>query len=420
MTELINNKSSRAWLWLAVILFTLSFGTGLLVGRAWNIQKQITGDKGQVEIAKVLNLYSKSHSDKVKFDQFWDVWDKIKEKYVNQPVDDAQLFYGALQGLVSGLDDPYSVYFPPEKAEEFAKELSGELEGIGAEVGLKEKQLMIIAPLPNSPAEKAGLRPGDKIYAINKVETANMTVDEAVSKIRGPKGTSVTLTVSHDGLDKVQEITIIRDKINVPTVIWEMKPNNVAYLRVAYFNENTWDEFDKAVNKIVLKTPKGLILDLRSDPGGFLETSIKVASEWIREGVIVKEKFSQTSQNKENVYQASGRHRLIGIKTVVLVDEGTASASEIVAGALQDYGVGKLVGMKTYGKGSVQDFEALPDGSALKITIANWYTPKDRQINKQGIMPDVVLDKMLEELKDKNGNITYKDLGLEKALELLK
>jgi len=412
----IEKNQSRKRIWLVIVLAIFCLSSGIYVGRVWEIKQSISG-KGSVDITKVIELYSKSRSTEVSFEQFWNVWNKVKEKYVEQPVNDTDLFYGAVEGMVAGLNDPYSVYFPPKKATEFANDLSGKLEGIGAEIGIKEKQLIIIAPLPKSPAESAGLKAGDKIYAIDKQETSSLTVDEAVSKIRGPEGTEVTLTISHNGLTSVQDIKIKRAKITIPSVAWEMKENNLAYLRISYFNDNTWVEFDKIVNEILLKLPKGVILDLRSNPGGYLDTSVDVASEWVKEGVIVKEKFSST---KENTYQTSGTHRFLNIPTIILVDEGTASGSEIVAGALQDYGLAKLVGAKTYGKGSVQDFEVLPDGSALKITVAKWYTPKDRQISKLGIIPDVILDKMVEEIKDAKGNITYKDLGLEKAIELLK
>ncbi len=400
-----------------MVLFLLAFGLGVLVGSFWTVKKQVTGDNGDVEITKVLNLYSQSRSTEVDFDQFWELWDKVKSKYVKQPVDEVKLFYGALAGLVQGLEDPHSVYFPPKEAGEFAESLSGKFEGIGAEIGMKGNQLEIIAPLPQSPAEKAGLKPGDKIYKINEEETYGMSLDKAISKIRGPGGTEVKLTISHEGLEKIAEIKIIRATINIPTVVWEMKDGSLVYLRVSYFNENTWEEFDKAVKAILLKNPRGLILDMRSNPGGYLETAVEVGSEWVKEGLLVSEKGSDGLENK---HESRGSHRFLGLKTVVLVDEGTASGSEIVAGALQDYGLAKVVGKKTYGKGSVQDFEALPDGSALKLTVAYWYTPKGRIIEKEGIVPDVVLEEMVKEIKTADGKIEIKDLGLEKAIELLK
>ncbi len=413
---LAHNKNRNIWL-LAIVLFLLVFGAGYLFGSYGAIKKTLIGSGGEVEISKVLNLYSKSRSSEVDFNQFWDLWDKVKSRYVSQPVDEVKLFYGALEGMVAGLGDEHSVYFPPQKAQEFAEGLSGEFSGIGAEIGLRDEQIIVVAPLPSSPAEKAGLKSGDRIYKVNDEEIFGLSVDEVVSKIRGPKGTTVKLLVSHDGLEKLEEVKIVRDTINIPTVIWEILDGNIVYLRISYFNEKTWSEFDKAVKEIIMKNPKGLVLDMRNNPGGYLDTAVQVASEWIDKGQIVSEKESDGTETK---HETVGSHRFLGLKTVVLVDEGTASGSEIVAGALQDYGLAKVVGAKTYGKGSVQDFEPLLDGSALKLTVAYWYTPQGRIIEKQGITPDVVLDKMVEEIKKEDGSVEYEDLGLAKALELLK
>jgi len=322
-----------------------------------------------------------------------------------------------MKGLVAGLNDPYSIYFPPEEAKDFMQDLSGKFAGIGAEVGLKDNQLTVIAPLPGSPAEKAGLKAGDKIFKINNEDSFGLSLDEAIKKIRGPQGSEVRLLVNHLNQEKIEEIVIVRDIINIPSVVWKMLDNKVAYLQISYFNENTTSEFDKIVKEIVLANPKSLILDMRNNPGGYLESAVSVASEWIKQGIVVSEK---DNKNQGTEYQTLGDHKFLGLKTIVLVDGGTASGAEIVAGALQDYNLAKIVGEKTYGKGSVQDLQFLPDGSAVKITIANWYTPKERQINKNGIMPDVVVEKMFEEIKDSQGIITYKDLGLAKALELLK
>lgn len=410
MNTEVPRNSRRGWL----IFFTIAlfFTAGVLVGKIWQVKSLVSDDNGRVEIVKVLDLYSKTRSAEVKFSQFWDVWDKIKTKYVEQPVKDTDLFYGAIEGLVGGLDDPYSMYFPPTEAQEFVKDLEGEFEGIGAEIGMKDNQLTVIAPLQGSPAEKAGLKPGDQIYKINGEEAFGLKVDEAVRKIRGPKGTSVKLTIGREGEDKVLELTIMREVISVPTVVWEKKANQIAYLRVSYFNGETFGQFDKAVKEILVYNPKGIILDLRSNPGGYLDTAVAVASEWIEKGDIVKEKFNSGEENK---YPTIGKHRLVGIKTIVLVDENSASGSEIVAGALQDYNVATLLGNKTYGKGSVQDFEVLSDGSALKLTIAKWFTPKDRQIEKLGIVPDTEIKEMF--VKQDDG--TYKDAGLDMALEML-
>jgi len=423
--ETQTGKKNRLGLILSVLFIFIAFGAGYFTGTVSAVRGFLTNEKGDVEITKIVDLYSKSRSSEVSFDQFWSVWNRVKDGHVNQPVKDTELFYGAIKGLVAGLDDPYSQFFPPEQAKEFAQGLSGEFEGIGAEIGIRDDQLVIVAPLPGSPAEKSGLRAGDKIYAINTEEARGLSLEEAVFKIRGKKGTEVVLTVSHDGLDEVEEITVVRDTITVPTVAWEMmEENRIAYLRVSYFNEDTWTEFDKALRDILVQVPEGFILDLRSNPGGYLETSVDIASEWVKQGVIVEER---SNSETPKYYQSRGNHRLHGMPTVVLIDEGTASGSEIVAGALQDYGVATVVGMQSFGKGSVQELEPFPDGSALKLTTAKWVTPKGRQIDETGIAPDVALDTMFSELPAEGGEeggempqAEVMDHGLEKALEILK
>lgn len=409
-----STKKKSLFLSIGFISILLSFGLGFFAGTVKDLHQSLLNEQGQVEISKVIDLYSKSRSSEVNFDQFWKVWDMIKKNYVHQPVDELKLFYGALQGLVAGLEDPYSVYFPPPKAQEFIRDLSGEFEGIGAEIGKKDNLLTIISPLPESPAERAGIKPGDKIYAIDDEDAITLSVEEAVKKIRGPHGTEVKLTISSNGPEESRDVKIKRDKILVPTITWEKKDAGISYLRISYFNEDTTAQFRKAVNEILALSPKGLILDMRSNPGGYLDTSVMVASEWIKEGVIVRERFHDKTVKE---YTSLGTHRLAGVPTVVLVDEGTASGSEIVAGALQDYDLARLVGQKTFGKGSVQNLEPLPDGSALKLTIANWFTPKDRAIDKEGITPDIVMEKMFAE--DKKAPKGFRDLGIEKAMEIL-
>lgn len=408
------NKKVVSIIW--IIAIALSFFAGITIGQGLDLHKELLNDDGSVEIRKLIDLYGKTRSPEVSFGQFWDVWDKVKEHHVDQPVDEVAMFYGAIEGMVAGLDDPYSIYMPPAEADEFAKDLAGEFEGIGAEIGIRDDQLTIIAPLPGSPAEQAGLRPGDTVYAIDGEDAARLTIEEAVIRIRGKKGTTVVLSVSHDGFSEIEDVEIIRDTITISTVYHEMRDNNIAYLRISYFNQDTWSDFDRAVKEILLQSPTAIILDLRSNPGGFLETSVDIASEWVEEGIIV------TEGNKDDVrkdFTSRGSHRLHGIPTVVLVDGGSASGSEIVAGALQDHGAATLVGIQTFGKGSVQEFEVLTDGSALKLTVAKWYTPEGREIDKEGIAPDVIVEEMFTEVQNEDGSTSFRDVGLEKALEIL-
>lgn len=417
-------KNYSIFIFLSAFFLLASFMGGVVVGSTSTVKNELFSDGGEVNISKVINLYSKTRSEEVNFEQYWDIWNKVKENYVDQPVSDVDLFYGSISGLVASLGDPHSVYFPPKEAKEFSNDLAGEFEGIGAEIGIRDSQLTIISPLPGSPAEIAGLKPGDKVLAIDGEDTAGIKLDFAVSKIRGPRNSEVVLTITHNGYSTAEDISIKRDKINIPTIDSKIiEDTDIAYLRISYFNQDTWFDFDKAVRELIKESPKGLILDLRRNPGGFLETAIDVASEWVKQGVIVTEK-----NGKDVVieHKSRGAHRFVGLPTVVLVDEGTASGSEIVAGALQDYDIAKVVGAQTFGKGSVQDFEVLPDGSGLKLTIAKWFTPKDRAIDGEGIEPDIILEEMLEPIYGEEKNeageydiIDMKDLGLEKALDIL-
>lgn len=398
--------------YLAVIMFIIAFSLGVLSGQLIYARRAFGSLSESSTISQLLINRSAGRSSTINFSQFWDVWDRVKEKYVKDGIEDKDLFYGAIQGLVSSLGDPYSVYLPPAEADLFAKDLLGELEGIGAEIGIKNDQLLVISPLPDSPAEHAGLKAGDAIIAIDEENTAGMGVGLAVSKIRGKGGTAVTLTIARGDYSKTEDITITRAKIIVPSVLFSWQENNVAYLRIMQFNEDTLSIMGKYIKQIKKNSDlQGVILDLRNNPGGYLSTAIEMASEWVDDGVIVSEK-GRDGVNRE--HKTIGSHRLNGVKTVVLVNGGSASASEIVAGALQDNKKALVVGEKTFGKGSVQDFEVLSDGSALKLTVAEWYTPGGRNINKDGINPDIEVKQDWE--KEKVGE----DPVMAKALELLK
>lgn len=402
------------WFYLIVILFIFSFGTGFLAGNTWAVRKQIVNKDGQVELSKVLEVNRNfSGTDKISFDLFWKVWDLVKQKYAKQPVDETKMFYGAVQGMVWALGDPYSVFFPPEAAKEFASSLSGDFEGIGAEIGVKDGQLTVVSPLPDSPAQKAGLRPGDKVLSINGEDTTGMDANTAVSKIRGQGGTEVTLKINHAKSTEVKEVKIIRSKINVPSVMYEMKKGNIAYLRIMQFNEKTTPEFSKYAEQISQdKNVKGIILDLRGNPGGYLDAAIDMASQWVKVGDVVVSERGSDKQVKNN--PAIGPTLLGDIKTAVLINGGSASASEIVAGALHDHGLATLVGEKSFGKGSVQDFQTFSDGSALKVTVSEWLTPNGININTEGIKPDVEIKEDFEHEK------VGEDVVIDKALEILK
>lgn len=389
----LKKSPSKALVVLFCFLFLiLSFSGGYFIGESHAARTIVPA--GEARVTGQGSVSASLEKD-IDFKNFWDIWNLTKEKFYKQPVSDKDLYYGALKGLVSGLDDPYSVYFDPEEAKTFMEDLNASFVGIGAHIGIKEEKLTVVAPLEDSPAEKAGLLPGDWIVTIDKVETSGMSVEEAVSKIRGEDGTEVVLQISRKGLDALKEIKIIRQKITVDSVKTKIEEGNIMTISISTFNGDTTPLFYRAVQDALSKNVKGIIVDLRSNPGGLLTAAVNVSSAWVGYDPIVSEKGKITN----NTFNGVTAPRLNGIPTVVLVDGGSASASEIVAGALQDYGYAKLIGTKTFGKGSVQDYQELPDGSAIKITTAEWFTPNGRNINKTGIEPDILVEFDVEAFK---------------------
>ena len=399
---------------LGLVLMAIAFGGGMMLAQKNEFIKQAS-IKEAVYAGQIYNKYVTAPANKltqdVDFNLFWEVWDILKKEYVDKDkLDDKKMFYGALKGLVESTGDPYTVFMEPKLAKEFSNDLAGTFEGIGAEIGKKDDIITIIAPLIGTPAEKIGLQAGDKIYSINGESTSGLAVEEAVSKIRGPKGTEVTLTIFRNGFDEPKDFKIIRQTILVKSVRTRSDSDKIFTITITNFNDDTSELFKQAVAEAVEKNPKGIILDLRNNSGGYLETAIDVASEWIDQGIIVTEQFSS---EKKKEYLNRGRARLKDFPTVVLVNQGSASASEIVSGALKDYGKATIVGMKTFGKGSVQTLEEMKDGSSIKITVAKWLTPKGYNINDQGITPDVEIDLTSE---DYNKNT---DPQMDKAVEIL-
>jgi len=348
-------------------------------------------------------------SEDVDFDIFMTVWNMLKTRYVDQPVSETKLFYGVMQGMVAGLDDPYSVFLEPKVSEEFTESLNGRFEGIGAEIAIKHEILTIVNPLPGSPAQSAGLKPKDKVLEIDGKSTEGMGLDEAVRRIRGEAGTEVVLKVYREHVEDYIDIPIVRDTIKVVSVTWEMKDDNIAYIYMRNFNTDTTSVFKDIQKEVIQQNPKGVIFDLRNNSGGFLQTSIDVASAWVDDKVVVSER----SNDGYKEYRSQGRSMFKDIPTVVLINGGSASASEIVAGALQDYEVAYLIGEQSFGKGSVQVLEELEDGSSVKFTIARWYTPNDRSIDEEGVMPDEEIELTEEDF----GNDV--DPQLNRALEYL-
>lgn len=401
-------------LFIIATIIIISFLSGIFLADKSEITKAIA-EKKDTYLGAVTNKYNlktrKDFSKDIDFSLFWDTWDALKHNYVDQEkVNDKKLFYGALKGMVAAVGDPYTVFMEPKTAQEFSDDLAGTFEGIGAEIGIKKDILTIIAPLPDMPAAKAGVKAGDLVLAIDKQSTMGISIDEAVNKLRGPKNTDVTITISRKGMEGTKDIVITRGKIIVKSVRTSVKEDNIFVIKITSFNEDTYDLFGEAEKKALSSNAKGIILDLRNNPGGFLNTAIEISSEWIEDGVVVEEKFGN---GETNPHLARGRARLKDIPTVVLVNQGSASASEIVSGALQDYKKAIIVGMQTFGKGSVQTLTDLGDGSSVKITVAKWLTPNGRSINDEGIAPDVKVDLTLD---DYNNNV---DPQMDKALEIL-
>lgn len=321
---------------------------------------------------------------------FWQVWDILKKDYFDQEdLDTQKQVYGAINGMVKALDDPYTLFMTPEETKEFSENLAGKLEGIGAELNVKEGNLIVISAFKGSPAEKSGLKPGDIIYKINEEIANEMSLLEAISKIRGPKGSRVALTIIRKDTSKPLEVNIIRDRITIPSSEIEFK-EDIAVVAINQFNEQTMPDFLKTAGQILTKKPIGIIIDLRYNGGGYLETSVELLSWFFadeKKAVIIK----QRDAAKNEIIYTSGKGKLSEIPIVVLINQGSASASEIFAGAIQDHKRGLIIGEKSYGKGSVQQIEELEDGSSLRITIAKWFTPSDRSIDDVGILPDRVV-----------------------------
>lgn len=391
--NLFFRRMPRSIILLVVVLVaTLTFSTGYFIGESHGVRSVVPQGEGRVEGQGDVPEYL---TEDIDFKQFWEIWNLVKEEYYRQPVSEKQLYYGALKGMVAGTGDPYTVYLDPEEAHEFAANLEGSFEGIGAEIGIKEERLQVVAPLDGAAAARAGLMPGDWIVMIDGEETTGMSVEKAVSLIRGEGGTQVVLTIGREGEEELMEVAITREKIVIDSVKWSVDGNNIMTISLSTFNHDTSELFNDAIQEALTSGARGIILDLRSNPGGLLTTAVDIASAWVGFEPVVIER----AQENAKIYKGVTTSRLQGIPTVVLVNGGSASASEIVSGALQDYGYATLVGTKTYGKGSVQDYQKLDDGAAVKITTAEWYTPKGRTIHETGIAPDVVIEYGIEQFK---------------------
>lgn len=375
--------TTRKNLFAVFILVCFAAYGGFLVGK-----KQLRLEYQNTKPAIVLDRSSKSSKNPpADFSTFWIVWDKLNEQYVDkQALNSQKMVQGAISGMVAALGDPFTAYFPPTQNSEAKEDLSGQFQGVGIQIDIKNKLLTVVTPIADSPAQKAGVKPGDVILKIGDRDTEGMSTTEAVSLIKGPKGTQIKLTMSRADQELVFNLT--RDVITIKSVSFEEIERNgkkYALIKLSKFGDLTQGQWLEAVGKV---GDQAVILDLRNNPGGYLEGAVYVAGEFLQPGKLV---VSQQGGNGESLdYKVDRNGRLLKQKIVVLINGGSASAAEILAGALQDYGRAEIVGEKSFGKGSVQQPEDLPDGSGIHITIAKWLRPSGDWIDKKGITPDVM------------------------------
>jgi len=368
--------------------------------------------KTYVPIKEVINR-ELGQPQGIDFSLFWKTWDLIQSRYVDQSkIKTQDLVYGAIDGMVKAVGDPYTVFFVPKESENFAQEINGAFGGVGIEIGLRDSMLTVITPIKGTPGEKAGLIAGDKILKIGDKSTDGLHIDQAVSLIRGPKGTPVRLTINRESFKSPKEVTIIRDTIKVPTVAWKLLDNNTAYVQLFIFNRNVDDDFKKVAKEIISSKADRIILDLRNNPGGLLDSSVNIAGYFLEPNQLVtQERFNN---NKTDEYRTSDNGQLKNYPLVIIINKGSASASEILAGAIKDNRGVTLVGEKSFGKGVVQEVDELPGKASVKITIAKWFTPKGTSINDSGIEPDIKIERTEADAK------ADKDPQLNKALEVVK
>lgn len=378
------NKKSLVSRFLSVLIILMAGWTGAYF--YYDVAEDNTFQNYEADEAETTD-------EQMNIDLFWDVWAMLDDSYIDVTVlNDEDMIYGAIDGMVDALGDPYTDFMTPEETADFMENMGGELEGIGAELTVEDGRLIVISPIKGAPADEY-LLPGDTIYLIDGEHASDMTVLEAVMKIRGEAGTSVELTIIRDGEDDYLVYNIVRAKVEVSSVDFELVGENsdIAHINIYQFGDNTANEFQKAVNEALLNDVSGIILDIRNNGGGYLETAVDMLSEIIdgqEKAVTVK----MRDESLDEAHYTSGSAKLSGIPLVVLVNDGSASASEIVAGAIQDYQSGIIMGEQTFGKGSVQIIDDLPGGASLKMTIAKWYTPAGRSIDDTGITPDILVE----------------------------
>ncbi len=390
------------------LIICTSFFGGVYVG----IHQKTTGTAA--------DLQNKNPNTLVKgdFSPFWRAWDILTEKYVgsassSKSVNDQEKIWGAIEGLARSFGDPYTVFFPPEESEMFKNDIAGNFQGVGMEIGIQDDILTVIAPLKGTPADKAGIRAQDKILKIDEVSTVNLSSEEAVKLIRGKEGTKVKFLILREGVDQPIEILVTRAVIDIPTIKTQLRPDGVFVIELYNFSAISADLFRSALREFVSSRSNKLVLDLRGNPGGYLEAAVDMASWFLPLGdVVVREDFG--GKQEETIHRSKGFSIFNEkLKMAVLIDAGSASASEILAGALSEHGVATLVGTRSYGKGSVQELVKITPETSLKVTIARWLTPNGVSISEGGLKPSLEVERTLEDVKKGI------DPQMAKAVELL-
>jgi carboxyl-terminal processing protease len=393
-------------------LITILIAVGFFYGGYYMGQRgfifEIRKNPPKIEVS---NRYPSNQ--KIDFGRFWEVWDLVSANYLERPVDPQKMLWGAITGMVASLGDPYTSYLPPETNKNVQNALNGKYEGIGAELAIKDGLLIVIAPLDGSPAKAAGVKSGDKIFKIDGISTLGLSVADAVSKIKGTAGTKVTLTLQ-TGNDQPRDTEITRGVITISSVSWVDKGDGTLYIRISRFGGETNADWDKAVSEanVKMKELDAIIIDVRGNPGGYLDSAVYIAGEFFANKPVIYKESALGDQVPFDTKRIGVFQKVPGV--IVIVDEGSASASEILASALKDNIGAKIVGMKSFGKGTIQDAKDFSDGSGVHITIAKWLTPNKEWIHKVGIEPDFKVELNADNTKD------GADPQLAKALELAK
>ena len=410
MLQKINNKITL--LILLILLLGGSFYGGVKFEKFKN-------DSAVDQIITQIDNKDLGQPASIDFGLFWTALNKLEEKFVDQEKlqDKRNLVYGAIEGMVNSLGDPYTAFLKPEESKKFEEQINGSFGGVGIEIGIRKNLLTVIAPIKDTPAFKAGILAGDIIIKINDKDASGLTTDEAVTQIRGKKGTSVKLTIQRNGDKDPREFNLTREEIKIPTIDWKLLEDNVAHIQLFTFNRNIDADFAKVAKEVLASKAEKIILDLRNNPGGILDSAVNIAGWFLDPNqTVVSEKFADKT---ETILKTSNNGQLKKYPLVIIINKGSASASEILAGALRDNRGVKIVGETSFGKGSVQELVELFTGnkkSTLKITIAKWFTPNGISISDNGIKPDYEIKKDTEETEED----PLKDPQLEKALEIIK